>query len=112
MTALGTPIELSSRLIDAPGLHHPPESLIVITFRANSLSPRHSTELPLLLPDNDDLILLIVFPRNRSNLFHRLLNPAFWAHIAPFSDILLAERTALGTELHGKTPTSPPIPTK
>lgn len=112
MATLGAPVELSRGLIDAPGLHHPPEGLIVVTFWTHRLSPRHGTELSLLFPDYDDLVLFVVFPCNGSCLFHRLLKPAFWAHITPFIDILITERTALRTELHGKTPTSPPIAAK
>ncbi len=81
VTAFGATEELGGALVDAPGLDHPPEGGGVVTFRAWHLGLGEDAQLPLLLPDYDDLILHLVVSGDDSLTLHLLLGPALWADV-------------------------------
>ena len=99
MTTLGAPVELCSTLVDAPGLDHPPVSLIVTAFLALDLCLGHRAELTLLLTHHYDLFVLFGVAHYCSGLLQRLLIPALGANIALFTRVCLTESPTLWTEL-------------
>ena len=81
MSAFGATEELGGALVDAPGLDHPPEGGGVVTFRAWDLGLGEDAQIPLLLPDNDDLVFFLVIPGDDLLALHRLLDPALWTDV-------------------------------
>ena len=81
VSAFGAAEELGGALVDAPGLHHPPEGGGVVAFRAWDLGLGEDAQIPLLLPDYDDLILLLVVSGDDSLVLHLLFDPALWADV-------------------------------
>ena len=81
VSAFGATEELSCALVNAPGLHHPPEGGGVVAFLAWDLGLGEDAQIPLLLPDYDDLILFLVVSRDNYLALHLLLGPAFRANV-------------------------------
>ena len=81
MSAIGAAEELGGALVDAPSLDHPPVGGGVVAFRAFGLGLGEDAQIPLLLSDYDDLILLLVVSGDDYLTLHLLLGPALWADV-------------------------------
>jgi hypothetical protein len=88
VTALGAPVELCHAFIDAPGLNHPPKSLIVAAFLAMYLGLGHDAELPLLLAHHYYLLdVFTVSTGNLQGLLQRLLPGTRRAYITLLNNV-------------------------
>ena len=101
MAALCAPVELRHALVDAPGLNHPPISLIVTAFLAQNLGLGHGAELPLLLAHHDYLLdVFTVLTGNLQGLLQGLLPLTVGAYVTLLNRVWLTERPALWTKFY------------
>ena len=76
IAAFSASIELCHGFVDASGLHHPPVSLIVVTFRALHLDLAHGLDALLFLSYDNNLVGFLVLPLDYGGLIHRFLGSA------------------------------------
>ena len=100
MTALSASEELGGTLIYTSSLDHPPICFSIIAFWALDLGLRKGLQVSLLLPDDNDLILLLVVPGNNNLPLHLLFGTTLRAYIDLFFNVQFKHCSALRAEFH------------